>query len=116
VPSGLNLGHFQLLEEIGHGGMGAVYRGFDPTLNREVAIKVLRADLAHDAQFVTDLLREARSAAAVSHAHVVQVHFVGEESGQYFIAMELLKGCTLRQILEQDGRWTKSVRWKPPSR
>lgn len=97
------LGHFNLIEEIAHGGMGTVFRAFDPTLNREVAIKVLREDLAHDPKFLNDFLQEARSAAAISHPHVVQIYFVGEESSQYYIVMELLKGRTLREIVERDG-------------
>lgn len=97
------LGHFNLLEEIAHGGMGTVYRAFDPTLNREVAIKVLRENLASDPKFLKDFLQEARSAAAISHPNIVQVYFVGEEAGQYYIVMELLKGRTLREIIEKDG-------------
>ena len=97
------LGHFNLLEEIAHGGMGTVYRGFDPTLNREVAIKLLREDLARDPKFLNDFLEEARSAAAISHPHIVQVYLVGEESARYYIVMELLKGRTLREIIEHDG-------------
>ena len=97
------LGHFNLIEEIAHGGMGTVFRAFDPTLNREVAIKVLREDLAHDPKFLNDFLQEARSAAAISHPHIVQIYFVGEEASQYYIVMELLKGRTLREIVEKDG-------------
>src|SRR2546426_6620608 len=97
------LGHFNLLEEIGHGGMGTIYRAFDPSLNREVAIKVLRGDLASDPKFLSDFLAEARAAAAINHPHIVQIHFVGEEQGSYYIVMELLKGLTLREIIEQDG-------------
>lgn len=103
MPLSSKLGHFNLLEEIAHGGMGTVYRGFDPTLNREVAIKLLREDLARDPKFLNDFLEEARSAAAISHPHIVQVFFVGEESAQYYIVMELLKGRTLREIIEHDG-------------
>ncbi len=101
LPS--KLGHFNLLEEIAHGGMGTVYRAFDPTLNREVAIKVLREDLARDPKFLNDFLQEAGSAAAISHPHIVQIYFVGEESAQSYIVMELLRGRTLREIIEQDG-------------
>ncbi len=97
------LGHFNLLEEIAHGGMGTVFRGFDPTLNREVAIKVLRDNLARDPKFLNDFLEEARHAAAISHPHIVQIYFVGEESAQYYIVMELLKGRTVREIIEKDG-------------
>ncbi|HTS18332.1 MAG TPA: protein kinase [Verrucomicrobiae bacterium] len=103
MPDTSKLGHFNLLEEIAHGGMGTVFRAFDPTLNREVAIKVLREDLAHDPKFLNDFLQEARSAAAISHPHIVQIFFVGEEKGQYYIVMELLHGRTLREIIEKDG-------------
>jgi serine/threonine protein kinase len=103
MPIGSKVGHFNLLEEIGHGGMGTVYRAFDPSLNREVAIKVLRQDLASDPKFLTDFLQEARAAASISHPHIVQVYFVGEDNRQYYIVMELLKGRTLREIIEKDG-------------
>lgn len=103
MPTGQRIGHFNLLEEIGHGGMGSVYRAFDPTLDREVAIKVLREQLASNPRFLSDFLHEARSAAAISHPHIIQIHFVGEDSGQYYIVMELVKGRTLRQIIDQDG-------------
>ena len=103
MPDPSKLGHFNLLEEIAHGGMGTVYRAFDPTLNREVAIKVLRRELAHDPKFLNDFLQEARFAAAISHPHIVQIYFVGEEKAQYYIVMELLKGWTLREIIERDG-------------
>jgi len=91
------------MEEIGRGGMGTVHKAFDPSLSREVAIKLLHEDLAHDPKFVTDFLREARNGAAISHANIVQVLFVGEEEGQYYIAMELLKGQTLREVIEKEG-------------
>jgi hypothetical protein len=97
------LGHFDLLEELAHGGMGTIYRAFDPTLNREVAIKVLRGPCAEDPKFMEEFLREARNAAAISHPHIVQVHFVGEHQGQSYIVMELLRGRTLREIKEKDG-------------
>ena len=100
---GSKLGHFNLLEEIGKGGMGSVFRAFDPTLNREVAIKVLREDFARDQKFVNDFLQEARAAASISHPHIVQIYFVGEESGRYYIVMELMRGRTLREIIESDG-------------
>ncbi len=103
MPDPSKLGHFNLLEEIAHGGMGTVYRAFDPTLNREVAIKVLRGELAHDPKFLNDFLQEARSAAAISHPHIVQIYFVGEEKSQYYIVMELLQGRTIREIIEKDG-------------
>lgn len=103
MPTGDQLGHFQLLEEIGRGGMGTIYKAFDPTLNRRVAIKVLSAKLTGNPKFVEDFLREARNAAAISHPHVVQVHFVGEAAGQYYVVMELLQGQPLRARVETTG-------------
>src|SRR5881628_2903175 len=103
MPESSKIGHFNLLEEIGHGGMGTIHRAFDPTLNREVAIKVLKDNLARDPQFLDEFLNEARNAAAISHPNIVQIHFVGEDNCQYYIVMELLKGRTLREIIEKDG-------------
>lgn len=99
----LNLGHFNLLEAIGEGGMGIVYRAFDPTLNREVAIKVLRDDVASDPHIRAEFLREARNAAGCTHPNIVQVYLVGEQDGQYFLVMELLKGQTLTQVIDGNG-------------
>ncbi|MGD0016419.1 MAG: protein kinase [Verrucomicrobiia bacterium] len=98
------LSYFKLQEEIGRGGMGSVWRALDPTLNREVAIKVLRDEIARDPKFVADFLQEARNAAAISHPHIVQVHLVGDYGGQYYIVMELLRGRSLREILDKDGQ------------
>ena len=81
-----------------------MYRAFDPTLNREVAIKVVRADLANDPGFVTDFLRETRIAAGINHPHIVQIYFVGEDRGQYYIVTQLLKGRTLREVVESGRR------------
>src|SRR2546430_7897558 len=103
MPISAKVGHFNLLEEIGHGGMGSVFRAFDPSLNREVAVKVLNQDLASDPKFVDDFLQEARAAASISHPHIVQIFFVGEEAGQYYIVMELMRGRSLREIIEKDG-------------
>jgi serine/threonine protein kinase len=98
------LSYFELQEEIGRGGMGSVWRAKDPTLDREVAIKVLRDERASDPKFVADFLQEARNAAAISHPNIAQVHLVGETGGQYYIVMELLYGHSLRQILETEGQ------------
>ena len=102
MAESVTLGHFQLLAEIGRGGMGTVFQAFDPTLNRQVAIKVLSDHLSREPKFVADFLREARNAAAISHPHIVQVHFVGEAGGQYYVVMELLKGRSLESLIEQD--------------
>ena len=104
MPVPTQLSYFKLQEEIGRGGMGSVWRATDPTLNREVAIKVLRDEIARDPKFLADFLQEARNAAAISHPHIVQVHLVGDYGGQYYIVMELLRGRSLREILETDGQ------------
>jgi len=100
----VKLGHFELLEQIGKGGMAAVFRAYDPSLNRKVAIKLLDEELAQqDPQFVESFIHEAQSAAAINHPNIVQIYFVGEENGNYYIAMELLEGRTLDEIIKEEG-------------
>jgi len=99
----VKLGHFELHDQIGQGGMGTVFRAFDPSLNRHVAIKLLDEDLAQDNKFVEEFIREAQNAAAISHPHIVQIYFVGEHDGNYYLVMELLTGRSLSSIVEQDG-------------
>ena len=89
-----------MLGEIGAGGMGRVYRAHDPTLRREVAIKILREDLAGTHG---DLLAEARSASALNHPHICAIYDVGEASGSPFIAMELVEGRPLNELLPSGG-------------
>ncbi len=101
--SNIKLAHFDLLEEIGHGGLGVVFRAFDPSLNRYVAIKVLKEEFAQDPKFVEDFLRESQNAAAVSHPHIAQIHFVGEADENRYMVMELVPGRSLEQIVQQDG-------------
>lgn len=99
----IKLAHFELLEEIGHGGLGVVFRAFDPSLNRHVAIKVLKDEFAQDPKFVEDFLRESQNAAAISHPHIAQVHFVGEYEDNRYMVMELVNGRSLEQIVQADG-------------
>jgi serine/threonine protein kinase len=99
----VKLGHFDLHDQIGQGGMGTVFRAFDPSLNRNVAIKLLDEDLAKDDKFVEEFLREAQNAAAISHPQIVQIYFVGEQEGNYYLVMELLQGRSLSAMVEQDG-------------
>ena len=100
----VKLGHFELLEQIGKGGMAAVYLAYDPSLNRKVAIKLLDEDLAkQDPQFVESFIREAQTAAGINHQNIVQIYFVGEEKGKYYIAMELLAGRSLDEVIKEKG-------------
>jgi eukaryotic-like serine/threonine-protein kinase len=101
-----HLGHYEITEELGRGGMGVVYKGFEPALNRFVAIKELSPSLAHDANLVERFLREARSMAALNDPHIIQIYFIGtdEESGQPFFAMEFVDGDSLSGLLKRDGK------------
>ena len=86
------LGHFKLLEILGQGGMGIVYRAEDTTLGRVVALKVLPPASVGDDRAKRRLLREARSAAAVHHPNIAAVFEVGEDAGRIYVAMELVEG------------------------
>ncbi len=96
-------GRYGVRSRIAEGGMATVYLAVDERLEREVALKVMRAHLAHDDTFVTRFRREARSAAALSHPNVVAVYDQGEDDGQMFLAMEYVPGQTLREVLTEEG-------------
>jgi tetratricopeptide (TPR) repeat protein/predicted Ser/Thr protein kinase len=95
---GSTLGRYRVLAELGRGGMGVVYRALDTTLNREVALKVLPAATVSEADR-RRLLREAQTASQLDHAHIGVVHEVGEADGVTFIAMELIRGGSLGQLM-----------------
>jgi serine/threonine-protein kinase len=100
---------YELGELIGYGGMAEVHRGRDTRLNRDVAIKVLRADLARDPSFLNRFRREAHSAAGLNHPSIVSVYDTGEDlahdgTPQPFIVMEFVEGRTLRDIVKTEGR------------
>ena len=92
---GQRLGHFRVVEKIGAGGMGVVYRAHDEQLDRDVAIKVLPAGSFRDPSARARLLREARTASKLNHPHICTIHEVGEAEGQAYIAMELVEGQAL---------------------
>jgi eukaryotic-like serine/threonine-protein kinase len=96
------LGHYKVLEKIGAGGMGEVYRSHDEQLGRDVAIKVLPANLLGDQASRHRLLREARTASSLNHPHICTIFEVGETCDQVFIVMELVQGDSLRRF-EGDG-------------
>lgn len=97
--SGTRFGPYEVADRVGGGGMGDVYRARDTRLGREVAIKVIRSDVAGDADQVRRFEREARSAAALNHPNIATVFEIGEHDGTRFIAMELVEGHTLKQRL-----------------
>lgn len=89
---------------LGRGGMGEVYEAFDRRLGREVAIKVLTADLAADGRFLARFRREARTVASLSHPGIVAVHDFGTDDATAFIVMELVRGTTLARVIAERGR------------
>jgi len=95
---------YEVIDEIGRGGMGIVYKAKDTVLDRVVAYKVLPANLREHPQAIKNFFREAKSAAALNHPNIVIVHDAGEEDGNYYIAMEYLRGSTIKQILSREKR------------
>ncbi|MGD9873946.1 MAG: serine/threonine-protein kinase [Kiritimatiellia bacterium] len=95
----MQFGGLLLLEPMGSGGMGAIYRALDPMLDRYVAVKVMKETTAGDEQFVENFFREARAAAALNHPSIVQIYSCGREYGQPYIVMELLNGGTLEDLI-----------------
>lgn len=97
---------YQIIKTLGEGGMANVYLAFDTILNRNVAVKVLRGDLATDEKFVRRFQREALSASNLSHPNIVEMYDFGEEDGQNYIVMEYVAGKTLKQLLKKRGKLT----------
>lgn len=101
-------GRYEIVKSIGEGGMANVYLANDKILDRKVAIKVLRGDLANDEKFIRRFQREAQSVANLSHPNIVEVYDVEEEEGQHYIVMEYIEGKTLKQLLQKRGSLTLS--------
>src|SRR5574344_910532 len=99
---------YQIIKSIGEGGMANVYLAYDTILDRNVAVKVLRGDLATDEKFVRRFQREALSASSLSHPNIVEVYDVGEDNGQYYIVMEYIEGKQLKELIKKRGKLTIS--------
>lgn len=109
LAPGVRLGGFTLIAEIGRGGMAHVWRARQEDLEREVALKILRPGLAIEGRHVDRFKREALAVARLQHPHIVSVFDVGEDRGYHFLAMELIDGPHLGQVLEampESGTWT----------
>ena len=99
---------YEIVKAIGEGGMANVYLAHDLILNRDVAVKVLRGDLANDEKFVRRFQREALASSSLSHPNIVEMYDVGEDNGTYYIVMEYVDGKTLKQLIKKRGALTLS--------
>ena len=103
LDPGSRLGHYVLRATLGAGGMGEVYRATDGRLGRDVALKVLPADMARDPDRLARFQREARAVAALNHPHIVTIYSVEETDGIHFLTMELVEGESLDRLIPVGG-------------
>ena len=115
LAPGSRLGPYEIVSQLGAGGMGEVYRARDPRLARDVAIKVLPASVAGEPETLARFEREARAVAALSHPNILAIHDFGTEDGIAFAVMELLEGETLGERLA-GGALPQGRSWISPSR
>ena len=109
VLPGQRLAHYEIVALLGAGGMGAVYKAKDTRLGRLVALKIpLQGTLADEAAR-TQLLHEAQNASALNHPHIATIYEVGEDGGQVYIAMELVEGRPLKELVPPDGMALETV-------
>ncbi len=103
IERGTRLAHYRIEEKLGEGAMGTVYRAHDTSLDRDVALKVLKANVSEDDLFVRRFVREARAAARVSHPNLAHIYFIGEEKDTHYFAMEYVEGRDLDEVVQEDG-------------
>ncbi len=106
LSPGMRLGHYTILEHLATGGMGAIYKAFEPSLQREVAIKVLRPDFSQNGEYATMFEEEARAIAAIRHPHIVPIYYIGRDHNLLFFSMALIDGQDCQKLLNSSGRFT----------
>jgi serine/threonine protein kinase len=108
-----NLGRYRIVGELGKGAMGTVYKGVDPAINRNVALKTIRLDFVHDPEELAELrerlFREARAAGKLSHSNIVTIYDVGTEGTLQYIAMEYLQGQTLEEMIRKKVKFNYRI-------
>src|SRR5712692_6027753 len=109
IAAGTKLGRYEIVSKIGAGGMGEVYLAQDTKLDRRVALKILPADVASSRDRMERFIREAKSAAALNHPHIAQIHEIGEHDGTHFIVMEFIDGVTLREKIHREQTELKKL-------
>jgi serine/threonine protein kinase len=107
---GTTLGHYRIVDKIGEGGMGEVYRAHDERLDRDVAVKVLPSSVAQDPERIARFEREAKAVAKLAHSNILAIYDFGTDGGVTYSVTELLDGQNLRQSIPASGMpWQKVV-------